>query len=346
MPCDIRLLLSFKGHHKRKRLKRKIGDGYLDHLIDLWLSVATHRPDGILHGWTHEDIADYSEWDSDPEMLITALVESGWVDVYSREGGFITYKMHGWEKHQPWLMGAEARQEKARKAALVRHFGQDEAERIMLQASNGDAPSMPQACSKHAQGNAKTETSNAQSNAPSPSPSPSPPQQIGTPDKPEVPDTFDKVPLCPHQEIIGLYHKILPELTAVRIWSDSRQAFLRSRWREDPARQELKWWEDFFQKVKASDFLMGRVKEFKVDLEWLVRPTNFIKVIEGKFKNRNSGSITPLVVEKRKTHPDGHTCLECGFWDRCMTRVPKSQNFCSAAVNESRFFLKELDTSE
>ena len=103
--------------------------------------------------------------------------------------------------------------------------------------------------------------------------------------KPPTPD-------CPHSEIVALYHEILPELRRVREWTPDRQAFLRSRWREKPVRQNLDWWRKFFGYVRECPWLMGEglAQEgrppFTADLEWLVRPTNFRKVIEGKYQRR------------------------------------------------------------
>ena len=94
---------------------------------------------------------------------------------------------------------------------------------------------------------------------------------------------------CPHQKIIELYHETLPELMAVREWTDDRQAKLRSRWKEKPERQSLEWWAEFFKYVAASDFLTGRTEPpFACSLEWLVSPKNFVKVIEGKYENRSA----------------------------------------------------------
>lgn len=94
---------------------------------------------------------------------------------------------------------------------------------------------------------------------------------------------------CPHQKIIELYHETLPELMAVREWTDDRQAKLRSRWKEKPERQSLEWWAEFFAYVSQSDFLMARTdKPFACSLEWLVSPKNFVKVIEGKYENRSA----------------------------------------------------------
>jgi len=93
---------------------------------------------------------------------------------------------------------------------------------------------------------------------------------------------------CPHQGIIQAYHEILPELPAVRIWSEKRKAALRARWRESVNRQSVEWWRGFFEYVRGSDFLMGRVASkgrspFRADLEWMVTQNNFIKIVEGKY---------------------------------------------------------------
>ncbi|UHQ19403.1 hypothetical protein LVB87_14625 [Lysobacter sp. KIS68-7] len=94
---------------------------------------------------------------------------------------------------------------------------------------------------------------------------------------------------CPHVEIVALYHEVLPELARVSDWTVERQKLLRKRWREKAERQHLRWWRSFFEYVRGCDFLMGRTsgrdgRPFECDLEWLVRPTNFVKVIEGKYQ--------------------------------------------------------------
>jgi hypothetical protein len=104
------------------------------------------------------------------------------------------------------------------------------------------------------------------------------------------------VPDCPHQAIVDLYHQCLPNLTRVEVWNDTRQGMLRQRWREVctsekfTTEQGVEWFRDFFALVGKSSFLNGRAppkpggRAFLADLEWLVRPTNFVKVIEGKYQ--------------------------------------------------------------
>lgn len=119
-----------------------------------------------------------------------------------------------------------------------------------------------------------------------PEPEPEPPTALGTADAVPVPDAG--TPDCPHAEIIAAYHELLPELRAVASWSEQRQGYLRARWREDPQRQCVAWWREFFAYVRKCPLLMGRKPgaDWEADLEWLVRPNNFVKVIEGKYEER------------------------------------------------------------
>ncbi|MDR3477644.1 MAG: hypothetical protein P4M14_06405 [Gammaproteobacteria bacterium] len=105
----------------------------------------------------------------------------------------------------------------------------------------------------------------------------------------DIQDKIKNQNSCPHKEIIALYHEILPMCPLVRSWGSPRRSYLKSRWREEPARQNLGWWRGFFEHVKKSDFLIGNVPgrdgndPFLADLEWLIRPSKFARVIEGKY---------------------------------------------------------------
>jgi hypothetical protein len=45
----------------------------------------------------------------------------------------------------------------------------------------------------------------------------------------------------------------------VRDWTPARAQQLRARWNEDPRRQNLDYWRQFFEYVKTCGFLVGRV---------------------------------------------------------------------------------------
>ena len=112
------------------------------------------------------------------------------------------------------------------------------------------------------------------------------------------PEEKTGLPKCCHQEVIDLYHLKLPTLRKVEVWNDARKGYLRQRWRdvskelalEKPIQTEdvLLWWSDFFTHIGQSKFLTGRVNDksgraFTADLEWILKPSNFAKIIEGKY---------------------------------------------------------------
>ena len=107
-----------------------------------------------------------------------------------------------------------------------------------------------------------------------------------------------KIPACNHQGVIDLYHQQLPTLRRVEVWNAARQGYLRQRWREvatelgkdKPATVSavLEWFDDFFGHINKSKFLIGKVnnkdgRPFTADLEWILKPSNFAKIVEGKY---------------------------------------------------------------
>ena len=92
---------------------------------------------------------------------------------------------------------------------------------------------------------------------------------------------------CPQSQIVDLYHKVLPELPPVKVWSEERQKQLAARWKEEPKRQNIEWWQRYFDYVRESSFLMGNGKDkWQPNLEWLLRKSNLINVIEGKYHGK------------------------------------------------------------
>ena len=90
-------------------------------------------------------------------------------------------------------------------------------------------------------------------------------------------------PDCPHQEIIDLYNKILPELPAVQFknWTPKRRAALQARWREDDDRQNLEFWERYFAWIRNFPFYMGENdRKWRADLDWILKPAKFIQFLE------------------------------------------------------------------
>lgn len=103
-------------------------------------------------------------------------------------------------------------------------------------------------------------------------------------------------PACPHQKLIDLYHEVLKTNPRVIEWNDERQGYMRSRWNEWLAKAKysteeegLAFWRRYFEHVAKSRFLTGQADAkpghppFVASLEWLVRPRNVAKIVEGAY---------------------------------------------------------------
>jgi len=95
------------------------------------------------------------------------------------------------------------------------------------------------------------------------------------------------------QEILKMYHKILPGCPAVKE-NGTIPKSLRRRIAEKTARQELIWWKEYFQYVSLSDFLTGKKTDFVADLEWLIGPKNMQKVLNGRYHRDHKNGCSGL----------------------------------------------------
>lgn len=160
MSTDIRMSVEFPVNPKTKKLKRRLGADAVLGLMAIWCHAAQRRPDGSLKGMTNEDIAIVADWAGEPDDLVNALVEVGFID--ATDDGLM---LHDWEENQPWIAGAERRSESAKSAARAKWD---------KRAKKNDAHAMRVASDSHADAMRDVENRNAPSPYPSPIPSPSP----------------------------------------------------------------------------------------------------------------------------------------------------------------------------
>ncbi len=106
-------------------------------------------------------------------------------------------------------------------------------------------------------------------------------------------------PDCPHLEILALWREVLPAMPQhdPKKWHKTRREHLQTRWRETAVEkgwrfkeQGLLYFRKLFAYVGQSRFLTGRVQSrdpnkpaFVIELEWLILPSNWAKVHEGKY---------------------------------------------------------------
>lgn len=107
-----------------------------------------------------------------------------------------------------------------------------------------------------------------------------------------------KLPDCPHLALLADWAEILPDMPQhdPDLWGGTRADHLRARWRETAAKrkwasqqQGRNYFRRLFTFCRRSPFLMGKTtptmgrRPFQFELEWLVNPTNWARVHEGRY---------------------------------------------------------------
>jgi len=214
-------------------------------MVDFWTWAAQSCDDGQLQDFTDLEIS-FSAGCEKIDGILDALIQVGFVDDNPR-------RIHDWGEHQKEFIRAKYKRQPEKAGQIL----------DMYRTCTGHVPDKI--------GN-KQDKQDKQDN-----------RTDIVPPKEATPS----IPNCPHQEIIALYHKHLPMMPRVMEWTPARQNFLNTRWKEKLERQNLIWWENFFQYIAKSNFLCGRTKDpfTNCNLEWIVRSSNFVKIIEGNYEN-------------------------------------------------------------
>ena len=99
----------------------------------------------------------------------------------------------------------------------------------------------------------------------------------------------ERTPAAPISEIVELFNAKLPQLPRCEVVNDARKRTISARWREVVAEQKftkdqgLEWFGNFFDHVRGSNFLTGKVKDWKADIDFIFTPTKFARIVEGAY---------------------------------------------------------------
>lgn len=89
-----------------------------------------------------------------------------------------------------------------------------------------------------------------------------------------------------YKNIVELYHNLCPKMNGVKAINKFRQGLMNTRLSEYGIEKIT----EVLRKAGESDFLNGKNdKAWKADFEWILRPQNFVKVMEGKYENKKGG---------------------------------------------------------
>lgn len=92
-----------------------------------------------------------------------------------------------------------------------------------------------------------------------------------------------KVAQKKESEIVDYFHEKCKRLPKVQVISDSRKKSINARLNDHGLQKVL----DVIDSVGISNFLAGENnKQWTADFDWIFKPTNFIKIMEGNYKNK------------------------------------------------------------
>lgn len=91
---------------------------------------------------------------------------------------------------------------------------------------------------------------------------------------------------CPYAEIKNLYHSICISFPKIKTIDGNRKKAVGARWR---TYRNLDVFKEMFEIAENSSFLKGENdRNWSADFDWMMKPTNFSKIMEHKYDNRTS----------------------------------------------------------
>lgn len=307
---------------KFRRLMRRLNEskrGIAGLLELLWIGVAKNCPEGDIGRFANEDIAILCDWEGDPDTLIEALVDCGWVDQCDE------YRLviHDWETHCPTYVrgvlkrhnrdfvapadGAYLENKDPNKNGENPYLANKEINKGLFTAPPDDPYSLNKGeeLTKEVPKEPTKEPTKEVPISGLRDPDPDLLPSLAKPSlaKPSLVGSANKE-LYPHDEIKEVFQEWNDAaaewgwVCCVRLTSKRRTA-IAARLREPFFRDS---WRDALIRAGPSRFLRGDTdddRNWRADLEWFLRPDTVVRVLEGKYddkaKAKNNGRQITLL---------------------------------------------------
>lgn len=232
-------------------------------LLRLWWWAMDYAPDGSLGKYEPGELAWAMRWNGDPEELVKALIDAGWVD-RSPDG----LQIHDWYQYVGRLMD---QRELKREQDRIRQ--QRRRDREKERAENNHA-NVTRDVTRESR-TYKTDNTNTNNIEPT----------IPTKEEPAAAGPDRSAP-CPFEEIVNLFNSICFSFPEVKKITDGRKKAIGARWREVG---NVDAFREIFEAAEASPFLKGaNDRSWRADFDWILKPANWTKISEGNYEARGS----------------------------------------------------------
>ena len=112
----------------------------------------------------------------------------------------------------------------------------------------------------------------------------------------------EKKASIPYEKIRNLYNEIAKSLPKCLKLSENRKKHIAARWNEYGG--ELETFEMLFTKAEASSFLTGNNdRGWNASFDWLMKPDNMTKVLEGRYDNKGGGNNVAKRINRGAEKP-------------------------------------------
>jgi hypothetical protein len=297
--------------HKLRGLKKAVGCSECEAigiLTKLWLwGLDNTDKSGEILNADREDIADLLTGSLSPKLkplkIVEALITERWID----DTGGRLY-LHDWPTWQSYWFDYRERLEKDRlRKKSGKQCGNSEENPRKLYGNSGDIPAQPNLIEPTPDINSHEATSPLY---PRKGPDATEPFTGTSKDEPdgeqtsseaeatgkqkqsepfrEGPDTAeapaDKSDPVPYTKIMELYNRTCASFPKIQIIDGSRRKAVGARFK---TYGNIDVFRTLFEKTEASSFLKGNNdRNWRADFDWLMKPNNTAKVLEGKYDDK------------------------------------------------------------
>lgn len=235
-------------HYKTKMLATRLNCSTLlaaGVVTSLWAFVARSREDGRLAAMDAASLAIAIDWQGDPDLLMDALIEAGFIDRTD-----LGYAVHDWERHQPLLK----KRQSMSNSRSQHHSGPH--------GTTVDH-SEPHGTSVHHCGKPQDKT-----------------RQDKTEKKGK--NKSSGRPMAVPPRLLESWSRHCAHLPQPKVWTPKRQKYWRMRIREEGFLENL---DEICRRVGRSPFLSGRNdRGWRATIDWLLeRRDAWAKVMEGAY---------------------------------------------------------------